>query len=197
MAAEAEETETSPEVLADILSLVTSVMIPAGVIASWTAQEREQAVKWAAAEHLSASDNEVLGRWVQPACAREAAELASNPVLAQLAAEEWVNYLTQLQESQRHIGQEEAMSLGAARRAITGLLVLLGDRQPPAPPAWQQKALSALAQHPEGLASADLMALSGQHGPSSEALHDWLRDGEASGKLEHSGYATWKLSTRG
>jgi hypothetical protein len=186
---EAEEAETSPEVLADILSLVTNVMIPAGVIATWTVREREQAVKWAAAEHLSASDNDDVKRAPQPPFVARAAELAASPALAQLAVEAWTQYREQGEFSS---GWEDVYEM--AQGAVTGLLVLLGGRQPSAATAWQQKALSALAQHPGGLASADLMALSGQHGPSREALHAWLRDGEASGTLEHYGYATWKLS---
>lgn len=189
MTAEAEEAETSPEVLADILSLTTSVMIPAGVIATWTRAERERAVEWAAAEHLEASDNDEVKRVPQPGFVKRATEIARSPVMAQLAVEAWTQY-----RERGEFSSGWADVYNVAQDAVTGLLVLLGDRQPPAATAWQQRALSALAQHPEGLPSADLMALSGQHGPSSEALHTWLRDGEASGTLEHSGYRTWKLS---
>jgi hypothetical protein len=186
------ESETRPEVLADLLSLVTGVMIPAGVIATWTPREREWAAKWAAAEHLNASDNRVT-RWPQPACVKEAAELTASPALAQLAAEEWVNYLTQLQESQRHVGKAEAISIDAARRAVTGLLVLLGPSRRPEKPTWQEHALEDLALHPGGLSAAEIMALGGRNGPSREELHEWLRAGEANGTLESAGFSNWRL----
>ena len=50
--------DLTPEVLRDIL-LVVGEDIPAEVIASWTDQQRDEVGRYAAREHLSASDNPV------------------------------------------------------------------------------------------------------------------------------------------
>jgi hypothetical protein len=182
--------EMTPEVLRDLISLVSEVMIPAGVIASWTAQEQEWAGEWAAAEHLNASDSTGIRRQPKPACVSLAEELTANPAMAQLAVENWSIYMTQLQGSQRHIPYGESASLDAARRAITGLLVLLGDERPA---TWQAKAKTILGAHPEGVTPADLMALLGRTGPARDELHQWLEDGWSNGTLGHPRGGTWAL----
>jgi hypothetical protein len=116
--------EEDPEVLADILSLVGGVMIPAGVISTWTPAQRDMAARWAAAEHLHASDNEDVTRVPEPEFVKRAAEICASPAMAQLAVEAWV-----------HRGDDPDLTtvravLELARDAITGLLVLLKDRQP-------------------------------------------------------------------
>jgi hypothetical protein len=44
--------------LADMLSLVC-VTVPPAQLAAWTSEQREQAINWAVAVHLDASDNDV------------------------------------------------------------------------------------------------------------------------------------------
>jgi len=198
MPPEAEKTETIPEVLADILSLVAGVMIPAEVIATWTTQEREQAAKWAAAEHLHASDNDVR-RIPQPLFVARAADICASPAMAQIAVESWVMAKEKLESSgaacAEDLLEDTEPLVQAAQDAITGLLVLLKSQpQEDRRLRWQEIALENLAKHPEGLRAAELMALSGRHGPSSrEVLHAWLQEGEASGTLEHAGFRTWRL----
>lgn len=177
--------------LRDLLSLVTSVMIPAGVIASWTEQERQQAEQWAAAGHLRASDNFGVKQRPKPACVRLAEELAANPAMAQLAVEGWGAYLTQLQDSQRYIGAAEAVSIDTARRAVTGLLILLGDSR--TAPGWQARAKEILADHREGVRAIDLFALLGRTVPAKEEFSGWLTAGETAGILEETVPGTWRL----
>jgi hypothetical protein len=130
----AEDGEVTPEVLADIISLASGTMIPAEVIATWTVAERELATRWASAEHLHASDHHAVKRLPEPGFVTRAAELTSSPALAQLAVESWVQYLEMLHQSEpgfrsaEHLnGAGEAAEAG--RDAITGLLVLLRERQ--------------------------------------------------------------------
>jgi hypothetical protein len=122
--------EEDPEVLADILSLVGGVMIPAEVIAVWTPADRKLAAKWAAAEHLHASDNEDVQRIPEPGFVKRAAEICASPAMAQLAVENWTSWLAGVQESAGGAGPRTTGAIGIARDAITGLLVLLKDRQP-------------------------------------------------------------------
>ena len=191
---ETEETETRPEVLADILSLVAGVMIPAEVIATWTTAERKDACEWAAAEHLHASDNDDVQRVPQPLFVHRAAEVCGNPAMAQIAVESWLT-CKEMVRSPGLLEDPAESAIAGAQMAITGLLVLLkGQPQEDRRLRWQEAALENLAKHPEGLSAAELMALSGRHGPSSrEVLHAWLCAGEASGTLEHAGFRTWRL----
>lgn len=114
--------QDGPEVVADILCLATGVMIPAGVIATWTPREREAAAAWAAAEHLHASDNPVR-RLPQPGFVLDAALACASVASAQLAVEGWAHYLTGLEERQGDVSHDQAVR--AARRAIAGLVTLL------------------------------------------------------------------------
>jgi hypothetical protein len=122
--------EEDPEVLADILSLVGGVMIPAEVISTWTVTERARAARWAAAEHLHASDNEDVQRVPEPGFVKRAAEICASPAMAQLAVENWTAWLAGVQESAEGAGPRTTEAVSIARDAITGLLVLLKDRQP-------------------------------------------------------------------
>lgn len=116
--------EVDPQVLSDLLSLTSAGVIPPAVIATWTTAERERAATWAAAEDLHASGHTEIARVPQPSVVAEAAELAANPAMAQLAVEGWTSVLENVERSGRAIPPEMGMALGAARRAITGLLVL-------------------------------------------------------------------------
>lgn len=181
----------SPQVLSDLLSLTEAGIIPPGVIATWTMSERERAAAWAAAEHLHASDNDDVPRSPVPGCVMEAAELAASPAMAQLAVESWTAHLEAVERSRRPISSDLSNVLEAGRRAITGLLILAeaaGQRG-----GWHARATTVLAEHPEGMSTADLMMLLGTGGPSREALEAWLGAGEAEGRIEHPGYATWRL----
>jgi hypothetical protein len=127
--------ELAPEVIADIVCLASGVMIPPQVIATWTPAERELAVQWASAEHLHASDHHAVKRIPEPGFVTRAAEICASPAMAQLAVESWVQYLEMLHQSEpgfrsaEHLnGAGEAAEAG--REAITGLLVLLRERQP-------------------------------------------------------------------
>lgn len=196
MTAEAEEEETSLEVLADILSLAVSVTIPAAVLATWTARERDQALEWAAAEHLSASDNPVT-RLPQPELVRRAAEICASPALAQLAVEAWTRHKEVCEEAQP-VESPEWVSARMAQDAVTGLLVLLGDRRAEGErPPWQDSAVGIMWRHPEGLTSTDLAGVLGSACPPAEELHDWLSEGGRSGLLTPlmSGQA-WRLAWR-
>jgi len=115
----------TPQVLSDLMSLAGGTVIPPEVIATWTDGEREQAAQWAAAEHLSASDNPVI-RVPQPEVVRRAAEICASPALAQLAVESWRDAGRRLEESGFTFDDESAHALAVAGQdAITGLLVLL------------------------------------------------------------------------
>lgn len=127
--------ELTPEVIADIVCLASGTVIPAQVIATWTPAERELAVQWASAEHLSASDNEDVKRIPEPGFVTRTAEICASPAMAQLAVESWVQYLEVLHQSEPGIRSAEHLNgageaAEAAREAITGLLVLLRERQP-------------------------------------------------------------------
>lgn len=119
--------EVTPEVLADIICLANGVMIPPEVIATWTTAERDQALRWASAEHLHASDHHAVKRVAEPGFVARAAELTSSPALAQLAVEAWVRAKEELEHGW---AGESLVDVRAAQDAITGLLVLLRNRQP-------------------------------------------------------------------
>jgi hypothetical protein len=119
--------EVTPEVLADIISLANGVMIPPEVVATWTPAERELALKWASAEHLHASDHHAVRRVPEPGFVTRAEELTSSPALAQLAVEAWVRAKEELEHGW---AGESLVDVRAAQDAITGLLVLLRNRQP-------------------------------------------------------------------
>jgi hypothetical protein len=123
--------DASPEVIADILGLAARV-IPPEVIATWTPAERERAAGWASAENFSADGN-LAQRVPEPPFLARAAEICASPTLAQLAVEAWTARLTHL-EGGEHPGAElhyeHGITMMTARDAITGLLVLLRDRQP-------------------------------------------------------------------
>jgi hypothetical protein len=129
-----EEAEASPEVIGDLITLATGVIIPGQVIATWTPRERDTAVRWASAEHLHASDNIGVRRLPQPELVRRAIELAQSPALAQLAAEAWVTAKERLENSTaacaEDLLEDTEPLVTTAQDAITGLLVLLGERRP-------------------------------------------------------------------
>jgi hypothetical protein len=197
--AEETDNETSPEVLADILSLATGVMIPAAVVATWTSNERAEAVEWALAEHLHASGNQVK-RLPQPDLAKRTVEICASPAMAQLAVENWVKAKEQIEQSRASCAGELLEDTGplvaAAQAAITGLLVLLsGSQQDEGErPGWQDTAIGAMWRHPAGLRAADLAAMLGGRCPPREALHAWLEEGEREGLLARSGMTAWKLA---
>jgi hypothetical protein len=124
--------DPSPQLIAGLLLLVLDAPgIPAEVIATWTPAEREQAVKWVSAEHLSASDNDDVERVPQPGFVTRAAEICANPVIAQLAVEAWLRHREEIALS-ADATSSWAASVAAARAqsAIAGLLVLLKDKAP-------------------------------------------------------------------
>lgn len=55
-----EEEAFDNQTLADLLSLVMDNPPTEGTVAGWSDAQREAADRWAAAEHLSASDNPVM-----------------------------------------------------------------------------------------------------------------------------------------
>lgn len=185
-----EETELTPQVVADLVAVAAGVMIPAGVTATWTAAEREEAAAWAAAEHLSASGSPVK-RVPQPPFVHRTLDVVRNPAMAQAAVESWLS----CKETARVPGMlddpVESVITGA-QMAITGLLALLGER----PLTWQEQAMEVLAAHPEGVRPADLFALLGRSCPSGDALHEWLLRGWENGTLGHPCGGTWALKGR-
>jgi hypothetical protein len=196
----AEEAGASPELIADVIGLAGTA-VPAAVIATWTEAEREQALEWAAAEHLSASDNPVRRRG-QPRLVARAAEIAASPVLAQLAVESW----TACREETRRYGFDDADSalLGvesAAQDAVTGLIVLLGGRrrEEKEHPEWQHSAIGIMWLHPEGTRETDLAAMLGSSCPPREKLAAWLEAGGGEGLLDpvfQGGETAWRLAWR-
>lgn len=183
--------EVDPQVLSDLLSLTSAGVIPPAVIATWTTAERERAATWAAAEDLHASGHTEIARVPQPSVVAEAAELAANPAMAQLAVEGWTSVLENVERSGRAIPPEMGMALGAARRAITGLLVLTEAEEKRG--AWRRKAARVMEAHPTGLSVADLMMLVGAGGPTREQAEEWLAAGEAAGRFERAGISAWRL----
>jgi hypothetical protein len=116
----AEEAETTPEALAEVISRAGTV-IPAAVIATWTQAERDRALEWAAAERLSAPGSPVT-RVRQPDAVRRAADICASPVMAQLAVEEWTRH----REALRYAWGAADDTEQKAQAALTGLIVLLG-----------------------------------------------------------------------
>lgn len=123
--------EIRPEILSDMISM-TGTVIPPEVIATWTPAEREQAGEWVAAEYAHASDHQEVQRLPEPPFVTLAAEICGNPVMAQLASEQWV--ITRQQAAEHPSGpvdrETHAAVIFTAQAAITGLLVLLRERQP-------------------------------------------------------------------
>jgi hypothetical protein len=183
-------TETPLQVVSDLISLVNGVMIPPGVIATWTPAEREEAARWASGEHLAASDNTGVRRTEQPGFVALATGITANPALAQLAVEGWAQHKQLLEEGGDFDDQDarELATAEAAQAAITGLLVLLESRAP----AWQAQAARLLRDHREGIRTIDLFALLGRAVPSKEALDRWLVAGEDAGTLEEMLPGTWR-----
>jgi hypothetical protein len=187
---EGDEVTVSPQVLSDMLSLVLGgTGIPAPVVATWTPREREEAAGWAAAEHLSASDNPVR-RLEMPELVRRSAEICASPAMAQLVVESWAQH----KERAEHGGHQDDGER-AAQDAITGLLVLFEGRPPAGErPVWQDAAVGIMWRHPEGMTGADLAAMLGSSCPPREDLDAWLLDGERSGLLARPSKQTWKLA---
>lgn len=125
---EAKDDAMSPQVLSDLLLLVSSQPIPPEVIALWTVDEREVAGQWAAAEHLSASDNPVK-RMPKPNHVERAEEICASPVQAQLALEAWAG-----RNSESAWMMNPASVARMAREALTGLVVLMATRWPASVP---------------------------------------------------------------
>jgi hypothetical protein len=171
----------SPQVVSDLISLVTNMVIPVAVVATWTAAEREEAARWAGGEHLHASDNTGVKRTEQPEFVSLALGMTGNPALAQLAVEGWVN--------QRELAGAAPDDM--AQAAITGLLILLGDERPMM--TWQAKAKAILGAHPGGVRPSEVSVLLGRGGPSQEALDEWLTAGEDAGAFETVLPDTWRL----
>lgn len=115
--------EITPQVLSDMLLLVSDTPVPPEVIATWTADEREVAGQWAAAEHLHASDNPVK-RMPKPDFVQRAEEICASAAQAQLAIEAW-----QGRTATDAWMMNPAAVARMAREAITGLIVLLGAGQ--------------------------------------------------------------------
>lgn len=196
--AEETETETTPKVLADMISLVTGVTIPAAVIATWTPREREDAAAWASAEHLSASGNEGVQRAEQPELVSLALGLTASPALAQLAVEGWLQAKERMESGQFPAWDEMADDLvRAAQAAVTGLIVLLGPARQDEAPTWQHRALHVLGRHPGGIRAVDLFALLGQSVPSQRALDEWLAHGHDMGVLVQVADETWAVADPG
>lgn len=186
-----DEQETTPEVLRDLIAVVTGVMIPAPVIATWTPAERREAEEWAASEHLRASDNTGIRRRKYPRHVQEAVVLAANPGMAQLAVEAWMNHKEQFERALGISLSPHRETIVVAQAAITGLLVLL-DGESGAVTPWM-KALAIMGSHPEGISARDLSVLLGKHAPHQEALDEWLDAGLASGTLERVGRQDWRI----
>lgn len=190
---EGDEVTVSPQVLADLIGTVTGMMIPAGVIATWTPRERELAAGWAGAEHLAASDNAGIERTEMPDLVALATGVAASPATAQLAAEGWMLHKERLERGEGSWGDQDERELEtqrAAEAAITGLLVLLDEKQP----SWRQEALLLLGQHPEGVRQIDLFALLGRSVPSQHALDTWLAAGQAMGVLTQVSPGVWAVA---
>jgi hypothetical protein len=188
-----EENEMSPEALADILSLTTGVMIPAVVIATWTQAERDDdALEWAAAEHLSASDNAGVRRVPQPPFVHRAAEVCASPAMAQVAVDSWIT-CKEIVRVPGVTGDPAESAIAGAQMAITGLLVLLGPGWQAERPTWQRQALEVLGEHPEGVRAIDLFALLGRAVPSQHALEEWLAAGQSTGILAQVAHEVWAV----
>lgn len=111
----------TPQVLSDLLTLA-DVTVPPEAVAMWTADERQMAGEWAAAEHLSASDNPVR-RLPKPVFLIRAQEICASPAQAQLAIEAW-----QARTAHSSWMMDPSAVARVAREAITGLVMLLKDR---------------------------------------------------------------------
>lgn len=123
--------EVTPEALAGMISLAAGVMIPAEVIATWTPADREDAAAWASGEHLIASDNPGIKRVPQPEMVARAVAIVQNPAMAQLAVEGWLRAKADVEGGGFTSWDIAADTLTrAGQDAITGLLVLLRERQP-------------------------------------------------------------------
>lgn len=180
----------SPEWAADVISLAAGTAIPAQVIATWTVREREEAVRWAAAEHVSASDNPGTKRLAKPPVVLAAELLAASPAVAQIAVEQWTVLLEHAERCPEAYADPGAQTvLMTARGAVTGLLTLLAGR----PQGWKEQAAQVLKEHPEGVRTVDLFAMLGRAVPSQQALFAWLTAGEEAGTLDEIFPGTWRL----
>lgn len=191
--------DVPPQALADLLSLVLDdAVIPAPVIATWTPRDRDDAERWAAAEHLRASDHPVRTS-AAPDLVTRTAGICGSRALAQLAVEEWMQAKEQMEEGAFDSWDEMADVLArAGQDAVTGLLVLLGGQGDPArviarEQAWQGRAREILASSPGGMTVADLVMLLGRDCPLAGDLDDWLVQGNRTGLLDNPVPRFWRM----
>lgn len=186
-----EAQEATPETLAYIIGLAGTV-IPAEVIATWTQAERDDALAWAAAERLSASDNEGVERVPQPLFVHRAAEVCASPAMAQVAVDSWIT-CKEMVRVPGLTGDPAESAIAGAQMAITGLIVLIraGTRD------WQTLAGKILGSRPGGIRSVDLFALLGKAAPSRREFEEWLTAGEEIGAFKAVFPDTWRLREQG
>jgi hypothetical protein len=105
------------EVARDLL-LLCGVTVPVEIVAAQTPGDREQAARWAAAEHLHASDNFGVKRAPKPEWVRLFEVLDAEADPCGTAMGRWAEHTARLEASQRRIGSGESVILSLAEGAI-------------------------------------------------------------------------------
>jgi hypothetical protein len=109
--------QEGPEVVRDLL-LLCGVAVPAEIVAAQTPADREKAARWAAAEHLHASDNLGVKRTPRPEWVRLFELLDADPGSCGTATGRWAEHTARVEGSRRRVGADESVTLALASGAI-------------------------------------------------------------------------------
>jgi hypothetical protein len=104
------------EVVRDLL-LLCGVSVPVEIVAAQTPQDRLMAQRWAAAEHMSASDNPVR-RKPKPAWVSLFEVLEADPDPSATAVGRWSEHVARVEDGQRAIEANESITLALAAGAV-------------------------------------------------------------------------------
>jgi hypothetical protein len=106
-----------PGVVRDLL-LLCGVTVPAGIVAAQTPGDRDKAARWAAAEHLHASDNFGVKRAPKPDWVRLFEVLDADPDPCGTAVGRWAGHMARADERLSVVSPDESVTLELAAGAI-------------------------------------------------------------------------------
>jgi hypothetical protein len=118
------EYDDKPEIVRDLL-LLCGVTVPLEIVAAQTSGARIQAARWAAGEHLRASDNFGVRRLPKPGWLRAFELLDSDETARQTALERWAANAARMEEPGQGPCANETVTLALAEGAIMAQQLML------------------------------------------------------------------------
>jgi hypothetical protein len=147
------------EVVRNLL-LLCGITVPIEIVAAQTSGDRHRAAKWAAAEHLHASDNFDVERRPKPDWLTAFELLSSGETARQTALERWAWHLAQVEGAEHLPCANQTVTLSLAEAAIMAQQIVVHQ--------YRERAAAALA------AAAVYGAPQGE-GPAENALDQMTR----------------------